>query len=72
MELIKGWDQAYKLSSVQLSTAAAVVAAADQWLPAVAPYLPPWLSGLLAAAAIIARLIQQPKVAAAVQAKSDG
>ena len=69
VELIKGWEQAYKLSSVQLASAAVVVQAADQWLPAVSAFLPPWLSGLLTAAAIIARLVAQPKVAAAVKAK---
>lgn len=67
VELITGWRKAYKLSSVQLGTAAIIVAGADQWLPAVSAFLPPWLSSLLTAAAIIARLIQQPKLAAEVK-----
>lgn len=69
MKLIEGWDKAYKLSSVQLGTAAVIVSAADQWLPAVSAFLPPWLSGLLTAAAIIARLIAQPKLAADMKAE---
>jgi hypothetical protein len=69
MKLIEGWDKAYRLSSVQLGTAAVIVSAADQWLPAVSAFLPPWLSGLLTAAAIIARLIAQPKLAADVKAE---
>lgn len=68
VELITGWEKAYKLSSVQLGTAAVIVSAADQWLPAVSAFLPPWLSGLLTAAAIIARLVAQPKLAAEVKA----
>ncbi|WP_223518267.1 hypothetical protein [Pseudomonas sp. BF-R-21] len=62
MNLIQGWEKAYKLSSVQLGTAAVIVQAADQWLPAVSAFLPPWLSGVLTAAAVIARLIAQPKL----------
>jgi hypothetical protein len=68
MKLIEGWEKAYKLSSVQLGTAAVVVAAADQWLPAVSAFLPPWLSGLLTALAIVARVIAQPKAAAEMKA----
>lgn len=64
MNLIQGWEKAYRLSSVQLGTAAVIVQAADQWLPAVSAYLPPWLSAVLTAAAVIARLIAQPKLAA--------
>lgn len=62
MNLIQGWEKAYRLSSVQLGTAAVIVQAADQWLPAVSAFLPPWLSGVLTAAAVIARLIAQPKL----------
>jgi hypothetical protein len=71
MELIPSWKQAHLLSSVQLGTAAVVLSAADQWIPAVSAFLPPWLSGLVMAASVIARLVYQPKVAEKVQAAGD-
>lgn len=68
MALIQGWKQAHLMSSVQLGAVAVVVQAADQWVPPVAAFLPPWLSGLLMAASVIARLVYQPKLAEKVEA----
>lgn len=70
-ELIPNWKQAYKLSSVQLGTAVAVVAAADQWLPGLSGFLPPGVYAVLSALIVIARLIAQPKQAASASRVND-
>lgn len=80
LPLIPDWRQAYKMWSVQFAVACAalpeLLAQAAQLLggvmpalgPTVSYYLPGWLRGALAFASLVAvvlRLIQQPRRAAA-------
>lgn len=62
MQLIDNAAQLHKMSSVVLAGTTAVLAVADQVLPALHGVIPPVAYAILSALVIIARAIKQPKL----------
>lgn len=63
MQLISNWKDAAKMTSVQLSGAAAILALADQYLPALQTVIPPAAYAVLFGIVAIARVVLQPSLA---------
>jgi protein-S-isoprenylcysteine O-methyltransferase Ste14 len=65
MKLIDNWRKAHKFWSVRLAVIAALLGTVEQMLPYLGDFLPPqWFSILnivVMLAAVVARLVAQPK-----------
>lgn len=62
MELIENWKQAWRMTSVQMGGAIAVLAVVEQVMPALQAVLPPIAYAVLGAGVMIARVVLQPKL----------
>ena len=63
LRLIEEWRTAYKFLSVQLAALMAVLVSVEPFLPQMAAYLPPHWQAYLSVAILVARIVQQAKVA---------
>ena len=63
MKLVKNWRQAWRMYSVQLSALIVVLATMETFLPQLQPLLPPKVYAGLGVAVMVARILQQAKLA---------
>lgn len=63
LKLIPQWRQAYKYVSVQLAALLAILVSIEPFLPQITAYLPIHWQAYLSVAILVARVIQQAKVA---------
>lgn len=61
--LIAEWRQAYKYVSVQLAALMAILVSLEPFVPQITAMLPPHWQAYLSIAILVARVIQQAKVA---------
>lgn len=63
MKLIKNWRQAWRMYSMWLSALIVLLATMETFMPQLQPLLPPKVYAGLGVAVMVARLIQQAKLA---------
>lgn len=63
MKLVTNWRQAWRMYSMQLSALIVVLATLETFLPQLQPLLPPKLYAGLGVAVMVARILQQAKLA---------
>lgn len=63
MKLVKNWRQAWRMYSVQLSALIVVLATMETFLPQLQTLLPPKVYAGLGVAVMVARILQQAKLA---------
>lgn len=63
MKLVTNWRQAWRMHSMQLAALIVVLASIESFLPQLQPLLPPKVYAGLGVAVMVARLIQQAKLA---------
>lgn len=63
MKLIANWRQAWRMHSMRLAALIVVLASLETFLPQLQAYLPPKVYAILGGAVMVARIIQQAKLA---------
>ena len=63
MKLINNWRQAHRMYTMWLASAIVILATMESFLPQLQPLLPPKVYAGLGVAVMVARLIQQAKLA---------
>lgn len=63
MKLIANWRKAWRMYSIQLSALIVALASLETFLPQLQPLVPPKVYAGIGLAVIVARIVQQAKVA---------